>query len=418
MVNAKKIKENRWRSSIYMGKNEYGKKIYKDIYGTTEKECNSKTIDFLYKKENGLLKPIEPIISTEIIDESKVTDDTENDENDETELKTFGEYYDDWIESRIDIVDTTKQEYLSIKRCHLTPLLDINVKELNQSTFKKFFKDLHEEKTAKTLKKVYKSLHAFLAQMDDKYLNTDLLKKITLPKTLKFVPYKVKEKQYMEFINELKFEYDNNTRIHYLYILLYLCGGLGLRIGEATALTYDDIDFENQTIRIFKEQTKITGKGYVIQEITKTDDSVRTTAIPQFVYDILKKDYVKRKKLISDINKLNLKVKDKILYIDKNNKETYLDTKKLLICNNKLGAIAKNTVQRNWKIFRENLGYKEQIRVHDFRRFLATLLMKNNVPDAISKLQLGHSDENMTRYYQNTDEELLVNYIKNINIRI
>lgn len=152
--------------------------------------------------------------------------------------------------------------------------------------------------------------------------------------------------------------------------------------------------------------------------MTKTDGSTHTTAIPKFVYDVLKQDYIKRKKLISDIDKFNLKVKDTILYIDKNNKEIYLDTKKLLICSNKLGSIAKNTVQRNWKIFREKLGYEKQIRVHDFRRFLATLLMKNNVPDAISKLQLGHSDENMTRYYQNTDEELLVNYIKNINISI
>lgn len=47
----------------------------------------------------------------------------------------------------------------------------------------------------------------------------------------------------MEFIDILKKEYYNNSRIWYLYILLYLCGGLGLRIGKATALTYDDIDF-------------------------------------------------------------------------------------------------------------------------------------------------------------------------------
>lgn len=426
MVKAKKIKENRWRASIYMGKNEYGKKVYKDIYGTTEKECNSKTIDFLYKKENGLLEPITPvlptplgpIISTEIIEENKATDDTENDENDKTELKTFGEYYDEWIENRIDIVDTTKQEYLSVKRCHLTPLLDIEITELKQSTFTNFFKDLHKEKSAKTVKKVYRFIHTFLTQIDDEYINTRLLKKVTLPKTFKFKPYKVKEQQYMEFINILKKEYDTNSRIWYLYILLFLCGGLGLRIGEAMALTYDDIDFENKTIKIFKEQTKIKGKGHIIQESTKTDDSIRTTAIPKFVYDVLKQDYIKRQKLISDAKKLNLNINKKMIYIDKNNKETYLDTKELLICSNNLGSIAKNTVQRNWKIFREKMGYKEQIRVHDFRRFLATLLMKNNIPDSISRLQLGHSDENMTRYYQNADEELLVNYIKNININI
>lgn len=394
MVKARKIKENRWRASIYMGKNEYGKKVYKDIYGTTEKECNNKVIDFMYKKENGLLTNIK------------------------LEFKTFGEYYDDWIEKRIDIRDTTREEYISVKKCHLTPLLNIEVKKLNQVIFIKFFKDLYAKKGAKTVKKVYRMLHTFLVKIDNDYLNTGLLRKVTLPKTFKYQPYKIKEKQYMEFVNELEKEYNSNSKISYLYILLYLCGGLGLRIGEALAITYDDIDFENRTITIYKEQTRISKLGYVIQEITKTDSSIRTTAIPKFVYDVLKKDYIKRTKLISDMKKFNITINDKTVYIDKDNQKKYLDTKKLLICSNKLEFVAKNTVQRNWKIFRESLGYNEQIRIHDFRRFLATLLMKNNIPDTISKLQLGHSDESMTRYYQNVDEDLLVNYIKNINLNI
>lgn len=395
MVKAKKMKNGKWRASLYLGKDIYGKKLYKDIYGITEKECNEKQIEFLYKKQNNLL-------------------DIEK----KPEFNTFEEYWDDWIKRRIDIKDTTLQEYNSIKRCHLQPLLKIKAKELNQEQFNQFFIDLFEKGGAKIVKKVYRKIHTFLSAIDNEYINVKLIKKVILPKSTKFKPYHIKQDEYLNFLNKLEKEYDSDSPIGYLYILLYLCGGLGLRIGEALAIMYKDINFERKTINISKEQTRIKGLGYVVQETTKTESSTRCIAVPDFVLTILKKDYEKRLYTISKCKKLNIDLNSKVKYVDENNNITMLDAKDFVMCNNKIEYVIKNTAQRNWKKYRENLGYDEQIRIHDFRRFLATLFLKNNIPDNISKLQLGHSSEFMTQYYQNVDEELLVEYVKNLKLDI
>lgn len=78
--------------------------------------------------------------------------------------------------------------------------------------------------------------------------------------------------------------------------------------------------------------------------------------------------------------------------------------------------IPKNTAQRNWKNFRERLGYTEQIRIHDFRRFFARLLLKENIPNVVSIAQMGHAIIEDTEYYQDADIDILNKYIGNIDI--
>ena len=400
MVKAKKIKENRWRASVYMGKNEYGKKIYKDIYGTTEKECNSKVIDFIYKKENGLL---------------------ENTLLEKTNLKTVEEFYDDWIENRIDLKEISKKEYRSIKKCHLSPLLKLELKKLNSSILKKFYKDLFEKTNANTTRRVARLFNCFLHSMmlDARVkLNKDILDNIRLPKVQKRKHYYLKKDEYKNILSELKKEYDNDSNIGYMYILLLLCGSCGFRISEALALFITDVDLEKGIITLNKEETQVKGKGYYILESTKTEAGDRIVVIPKSINELLKRHITLIKLKYTKALQFNINTTNNFLYIDKTKKEYILPGNKLLIQNQKFGMIPKNTAQRAWKTFREGLGYMEQLRIHDFRRFSATLLMKNDIPDEIAKLQLGHSSSDMTRYYQNIDTETLIEYIKNIDIDI
>ena len=50
-----KLTSRGWRASIYIGKDIYNRKKYKDIYAKSEEECNKKVIDYLYLKNNNLL---------------------------------------------------------------------------------------------------------------------------------------------------------------------------------------------------------------------------------------------------------------------------------------------------------------------------------------------------------------------------
>lgn len=56
------------------------------------------------------------------------------------------------------------------------------------------------------------------------------------------------------------------------------------------------------------------------------------------------------------------------------------------------------------------------MRVHDMRRYAATFFRDNGVPLEVAKLQLGHSDTAMTRYYENTDIDSMKQYLDNLNL--
>lgn len=89
-----------------------------------------------------------------------------------------------------------------------------------------------------------------------------------------------------------------------------------------------------------------------------------------------------------------------ITFIRVDKTEETIDSFNLLTTTNAGKLVKKNSAQRNQKKFREDLGYEEQIRIHDFRRYFATQMMKAGVPDTIAKSQLGHTDVDMTQYYQ------------------
>ena len=400
MVKAKKIKENRWRASIYIGKNEYGKNVYKDIYGTTEKECNTKVIDFIYKKENNLL---------------------ENNLLEKTKLKTVEDFYDEWLENRLDIKETTRKEYISIKKCHLTPLLKVPIKTLTNTLLKKYYKELFAKTNANTTRRVSRLFNCFIRDMiyDKRVkLDRDILDNLSLPKTSNYKPYFVNKDEYKNILDILKKEYLNDSDIGYLYILLIICGGCGLRISEALAIHIKDIDISKGTIKINKQETQCKGKGYYILESSKTDSGDRVVVMPKVIKDIVIKHINFLNYKLKQLKKLSIELNNTFLYIDKDNKEYRKSGSELLISSKSFKLIPKNTAHRNWKIFRESLGYDEKIRIHDMRRLQATILRDNHVPEDVAKLQMGHSDAVMTRYYQNTDIDTLIDYISNIDIKI
>lgn len=71
---------------------------------------------------------------------------------------------------------------------------------------------------------------------------------------------------------------------HYLYALALQTG---LRFGEISALTWDDIDFKNKILRVNKTATKIKGVGIVIGE-PKTEAGNREIPLTEEAIKILK----------------------------------------------------------------------------------------------------------------------------------
>ena len=133
-----------------------------------------------------------------------------------------------------------------------------------------------------------------------------------------------------------------------------------MRIGELLALTYGDIDFEKQTIRINKTLVRINGKNEVTPP--KTESSTREILINKKLVDIIKK------------------YSEKLYGL---NKET------------RLFKLHQTNIRKQIKSFAEKVGVKI-IRVHDLRHSHASLLIHLGVnPLAISK-RLGHENIDTT----------------------
>lgn len=76
---------------------------------------------------------------------------------------------------------------------------------------------------------------------------------------------------------------DNNVYSTYFTMLYYT----GCRRGEGAALTWNDINATDNTIRINKSVTNKTSKGAFAVTTPKNDSSVRTVAVPQKLIDML-----------------------------------------------------------------------------------------------------------------------------------
>lgn len=84
------------------------------------------------------------------------------------------------------------------------------------------------------------------------------------------------------------------AKSHRLYPLLSIVATMGLRIGEALALTWNDIDFNTKELNINKSYSKV-GTKFEIGD-TKTPNSKRILAIPPQTLEVLHKAYILRGK--------------------------------------------------------------------------------------------------------------------------
>lgn len=356
MVNPHQRKDGRWYVSIYIKKDTFGKKIYYTIYGKTKDECNSKALDFLYKKNHKLLE----------------------EKNDKTD--TFEYYFDKWIEeSSLIKAPATIEWQKSVKKNYLKPLLNVKLKDVNSKMIQELYNNILKENKGKTvlykvdmclrafLKKTLKSKASFMQDVDApiKHIKKHIL--IT--------------NSYLNKIIKLAEKEDNE-----LFIIILIQSMLGLRIGEVFGLDkYKSFDWENNIVHVEQQQINIVGKGSTITDTLKTPHSHRDIPMKEPLISELKK-YINKQETYFNIN--NIKPIDTALLLNKKGKKLIL-----------------HTFRNHWLEFRKKYSIPDTLKPHDFRRYFATFLMKNKIPDKISKTLLGHTTVDMTQYYQNYDFE-------------
>ena len=205
----------------------------------------------------------------------------------------------------------------------------------------------------------------------------------------KFEPYRLNENkkemdfytydEFQQFISVVDKVEDNEY--YCLFNLLFWCG---LRIGEANALTFEDIDFDKCRLNINKSvSTKIRDeKGNYLIGLPKTQTSIRNIPVPKHIIDMLQDRYKRYK----------------------NKKYFVFGLEK---------PLAESTIRKKKSLYAKLSGVKE-IRLHDFRHSCASLYLNVLTSDVLFvKSLLGHSSleetlDTYSHFYHQREDDVMI----------
>ncbi|HFI0120767.1 TPA: tyrosine-type recombinase/integrase [Streptococcus suis] len=186
-----------------------------------------------------------------------------------------------------------------------------------------------------------------------------LLKKLPIDKT-KMQFWTVEE--FQRFLTLFEPEEYN---IKLLFTVLFFTG---LRLGEALALTWQDIDFSSNTIHITKSIYVHKGISHI--STTKTKAGTRRITINKKLSQELQHWQQQQKHLLRQFTSDSL-----TLQVFQSNPLT----------------ITKNAIEKQYKKILERDDTLKKIRIHDFRHSHASLLINQGEDYLVVKERLGHA---------------------------
>lgn len=214
---------------------------------------------------------------------------------DKIELKTIGFYKEEFLEIKKNAVSINTMA--SYKNCLKLLEDDLNLHDITKLKYEKKLIEYRETYSPNHVKLIKTVFNIFFKFIKSYYVPTfDISLEYTLSKEDKF-----KEKQKIKYIETNKIQEVLESITHPItkdFVTVQLL--TGLRGGELLALTPDDIDIKNKTLRVNK--TKHTS-GTVTAP--KTLSSVRTIEIDNFTLNILM-NYMSANETIFNTNMNNL----------------------------------------------------------------------------------------------------------------
>lgn len=261
------------------------------------------------------------------------------------------------------------QSWLKLKNAldHFTAVLgDVRLDKLNTTQYQKTLATLDEKGLSNRYKnkliRQFKQMIKWAGKRYDIYTN--------VPD--RFDNYRNEEKKEMQILTLDQFhELQDVIDDPVYYALFTLLFTMGLRIGEANALTWQDIDFEKGTLSVNKTVTtklKTGDKQYLITT-PKTNNSIRTLRLPQSVSTAL------------------LHLYDKQYHPASKSCPVFVF--------GGLAPIPESTITSHKNKYLKLAGLP-QIRLHDFRHSCASLLVNNGATPLYVSKWLGHSTVSMT----------------------
>ncbi len=299
---------------------------------------------------------------------------------------TIGELIDDYLRYQQDKVRITTYDRMKIDLRYLETIKKIKIEELTVKQFENWKQEINNKNFSTQYKNnIYKKLRAVLNYGERIYnLNINVLKKMagfSNPNELKKEMLFYTKDEFDTFIKQ-----ETDLKWICFFSTLFYCG---LRQGEALALNWHDIDFENNTIKINKSlANRLKGKNHLILP-PKTKGSIRTIPMPINLSNNLKQRYNALKKYENFSN-------DWFVF-------------------GEIFPLPTSTIQARRDKLVELSGVK-RIRIHDFRHSCASLLISKGANITLVARFLGHSDISTTlNTYSHFYKNDLTNLISHID---
>jgi len=355
-------KTGRWLAAITIGYNSKGQQQFKYFSSKTQRDVVKKLNDYKGQMDKGLA-----VESNQI---------------------TVGEWLDCWYENYVvgKVKVKTRCDYESSIRCHIKPHLGrIKLTELKGMQVQQFYNELLKngrlDKKGGLSPKTIRNIHIGLHRAMEQAVYNDLiiknpLKGVSLPKqTNKSIEILTQEEQ-KQLVSKC---FDHPWGIA-VFLTLYT----GMRLGEVLGLTWNDIDFEKNTISINKQVGRIQNFDpniksktlLCLRNETKTSSSNRIISVAPKIMEKLSEHKIAqekhRKKWKSAYNNLDMVFcrEDGNLVDPKTFRTFYLKT-----------------------LEKAEVGHK---RFHALRHTFATRAMEANSHVKAVSIILGHASSQIT----------------------
>jgi integrase len=191
------------------------------------------------------------------------------------------------------------QYEVNLNSGHLQSNQGYKLKEIERTDYQKWINQLRESYTEGTVRRIHSIMNSALndAVHEFRILRENPITRITVPKDnrdekeVKFFTLQELEM----FLEELKAPQKNAKYQHSIqyFVLFTLLARTGIRIGEALALTWDDIDLEDKKLTINKTLVYPTNsKPYL--STPKSKKSKRSIGLDNHTVQLIKKHRINR----------------------------------------------------------------------------------------------------------------------------
>lgn len=314
---------------------------------------------------------------------------------------SFGEYFKNWLFNIhfLSIKESSQNTYYSLYENHIkdSSMSNVELQDLSGIDFQNYINILSKNKVpVSTITNIYKLIKPSITYAyNNNLILKDFSSSIVLPKEKESIKRMKnnKQKSFTSKQQELFVETIKGNKHEALFLTaLYT----GIRQGELLALTWDDINLDEQYIDVNKNVVKIKSVDankkssyYYKVQTPKTLSSIRRVFFPKILIEplkALKEKQEERKYLLKDEYNTDLN---------------------LVFCNSKGYYLDAGNVRKKFKVVAIEIGAPD-VSFHSMRHAYASRLFENKVKDKTVQKLLGHSNISTTlNIYTHVQENVL-----------